>query len=578
MLEAALIREMDNNSWNVARIEKLTELGLSLDSNAELSAAYRFRRARARLSNGQKIKEAEAELRDVGDGKTDVADDALYALAERRENEAKYVEALEIYDSVVKRFSPTTSNMRSSAESRATNIRRPSLSISVPNNELPGVRPQIYANYRNVKNATWTLKRADPLSLPQGSWPADPQNFGGATVKTWNTTLEAPSKYAPGNTNFNLEATEPGLYVITVTADGQSSQAWALISQHVVVAKTDRTQVVVACFDVETGEAQPDADVALYLYRSGGSHQKLTGKTNASGIATFKTENTHDSMVVWTKKGPHIAWSSAGGSYWQNYNREHLAYVMTDRPLYKPGETVGLKLYLRSREGGPSTPISGQKAYVRVNDPNGKQLVRETVTTNAFGTASFTLTLDKKVTLGAFSITVETDGQYFTQPSMQFRVEEYKPPEYIVSRRGDRQPEARRQGEVQGEGRLLLGRRGRERHRARAGHREGLAAPVRRVARRSGRGGAEQRLRRRRGLPLPPRTRALPALVRAVRGAHAAVQDGLRRHRRGGGPGVPGWEPVTRVRGAGASSPTARAGRSPAAGRSSSPPRRSSST
>lgn len=60
MLESALIREMDHNSWNVARIEKLTELGLSLDSNAELSAAYRFRRARARLSNGQKLKEAEA--------------------------------------------------------------------------------------------------------------------------------------------------------------------------------------------------------------------------------------------------------------------------------------------------------------------------------------------------------------------------------------------------------------------------------------------------------------------------------------------------------------------------------------
>ncbi|MDP2275651.1 MAG: MG2 domain-containing protein [Archangium sp.] len=432
MLEGALVREMDNNSWNLQRIEKLTELGLSLDSNAELTAAYRFRRARARMSNSQKLKEAEAELRFLGDGKTEVADDALYMLAERRENEAKYVEALELFEEIVKRFSPTTSNMRSNAESRAANIRRPNVSVGVSNNELPGVRPQVSVNFRNVKNAKWTLKRADPLALPAGSWPADPQNFTGPVVKSWSTTFTAPSKYAPGNTSFELEASEPGLYVIEVAADGERSQAWALISQHVVVAKTDRTQVVVATFDVETGEAQPDTDVALYLYRSGG-HQKLTGKTNASGIATFKTENTNDSMVVWTKKGSNIAWSSAGGSYWQNYNREHLAYVMTDRPLYKPGETVGLKLFLRSREGGPSTPISGMKAYVRVTDPTGKQLVRETVTTNAFGTASFTLALDKKITLGACNITVETDGQYFTQTSMQFRVEEYKPPEYIVS-------------------------------------------------------------------------------------------------------------------------------------------------
>ncbi|MDP1830171.1 MAG: MG2 domain-containing protein [Archangium sp.] len=433
MLENALLREMDNNSWNVQRLEKLTELGLSLDSKEELNAAYRFRRARARLNNNQKVKEAEAELRDVGSGKTDVADDAIYALAERRENESKYVEALELFDEIVKRFSPTTSNMRSSAESHAANIRRPSLSVSVPNNELPGVRPQVYVSFRNVKNARWALKRADPLSIPAGTWPSDPSNFTGAPVKSWTSTLSAPSRYAPGSTHFDLDATEPGLYVIEVAADGETSHTWALISQHVVVAKTDRTQVVVAAFDVETGQAQPDADVALYLYRSSGTHQKLTGKTNASGIATFKTEHTNDSMVVWTKKGPHIAWSSAGGSYWQNYNREHLAYVMTDRPLYKPGETVGLKLFLRSREGGPSTPLSGTKAWVRVTDPNGKQMVREALTTNAFGTASFTLALDKKVTLGAYNVQVEGENQYFTQTSSPFRVEEYKPPEYIVS-------------------------------------------------------------------------------------------------------------------------------------------------
>ncbi len=431
LLESALIREMDNNAWNVARVEKLTELGLSLESSAELNAMYRFRRARARLSNGGKIKEAEAELRDVGDGKTDVADDALYALAERRENEAKYVEALEIFDSIVKRFSPQTSNMRSSAESRAANIRRPSLSVSVPNNELPGVKPQINVSFRNVKNAKWTLKRADPMSIGAGAWPTDPASFGGTVVKSWTSTLEAP-RYAPGNTHFDLDATEPGLYVIELTADSESTRAWALISQHAIVAKTDRTQVVVALFDVETGQAQADADVALFIYRSGG-HQKLTGKTNAVGLATFKTENTNDSMLVWTKKGPHLAWSSAGSAYWNNYNREHLAYVMTDRPLYKPGETVGLKLFLRSREGGPSTPMSGQKAYVTVNDPTGKQLVRQEVTTNAFGTASFTLAMAKNVTLGSFRISVQTDGQYFTQAPMEFRVEEYKPPEYLVS-------------------------------------------------------------------------------------------------------------------------------------------------
>ncbi len=432
LLESALLREMDNNSWNAARVEKLAELGLSLESNGELNAAYRFRRARARLNSGAKLKEAEAELRDVGDGKSDVADDALYLLGERRENEQKFVEALEIFDSIVKRFNPQTSNMRSSAESRAAQIRRPSLSLGVPNNELPGVRPQVAVSFRNVKNAKWTLKRADPMAIAAGTWPHDPASYPGTVIKTWTSTLDAP-RYAPGHTQFELEASEPGLYVIECAADSERARAWALVTQHALLTKTDRNQVLVAVFDVETGQAQPDTEVVLFGYRSNGNHVRLTGKTSASGIATFKTESTSESMLAWTKKGTNLAWTSAGNAYWSDYNREHLAYVMTDRPIYKPGETVGLKLFLRSREGGPSTPLSGRKARVYVSDPTGKELAKPEVTTNAFGTASFTVPLAKNATLGAYRISVQTDGEYFNQPSMDFRVEEYKPPEYLVS-------------------------------------------------------------------------------------------------------------------------------------------------
>lgn len=433
LLEGALVRELDNHTWNAQRTEKLTELGLSLGSNAELTANYRLHRARARLQASQKLKEAEAELRDVGAGKSDLADDALYLLAERQESNGKLVEALELYDGVVRRFSPTTSNVRSSAESRAADIRRPSISLSVPNNELPGVRPQVVVSFRNVKNARWVLRRVDPMGAPAGTWPSRVGDLPGAEVKTWSSTLEAPARYARGQAQFELGASEPGLYALDVEADGQRDSTWALVSQHAVVTKTDRGQVLVALFDVETGAAQADAEVTLYAHRDGGRHERLTGRTDATGAALFKLERTHDAIQVFTRKGGQVTWASAGSSYWSAYSRENLAYVMTDRPLYKPGETVGLKLFLRTREGGPSAPVAKRKARVRVSDPQGKALVNQELTTNAFGTAHFTLPLAKSVTLGAYSVSVEVDSEYFTQPSMQFRVEEYKPPEYVVS-------------------------------------------------------------------------------------------------------------------------------------------------
>ncbi|MBL8914390.1 MAG: hypothetical protein JNM17_27035 [Archangium sp.] len=433
LLQAAIIREMDNYSYETNRCDKLADLGLSIGSSAEFSSQVRLRRARTRLNNGVKIAEAEAELRDVGETKTEPADDALYILGERRENANKFVEALEIYDAIVKRFNPQTSNMRSSAQSRAEYIRRPQLSVSVPTNELPGVQPIVQVSYRNVKNAKWTLKKVDPFAQASGTWPTDPGTYGGATIKTWTSTLNVPSKHAPGSTQFDLDVTEPGAYSIEVVADGENAHTWALISQHAIVTKTDRNQVIVAVFDVETGVIQPDADVALWIYDGNNGHRRMDAKTGANGVARFAVEKGQDSMLVWTKKGTQLGWSSAGGSYWSSYNREHLAYVMTDRPVYKPGETVGLKLFLRSREGGPSTPISGRAARVRIYDPVGKELINKSLTTNSFGTASFELPLDKKPTLGAYSMRVETDNEYFNQPGMSFRVEEYKPPEYIVT-------------------------------------------------------------------------------------------------------------------------------------------------
>jgi uncharacterized protein YfaS (alpha-2-macroglobulin family) len=430
MLEGAIGREIDNNAWNSSRVDQLADLGLSLDSRAEFVAMVRFKRAQARLRSGQKVKEAEAELQDLGKGNSDVADDALYALGERRENEGKFEAALEHYDAL-KRFSSQTSNMRSSGESRAANIRRPYVSLGVNSNELPGVKPQVSVSFRNVKNAQWSLRKVDPLTAG-ASWPeldSQMDDLKGPAVKSWSSTLTEPSRYAPGSTQFDLGTNEPGLYVVEVTADGQRAQAWALISQHALIAKTDRNQVLVAVFDVETGAAQPNADVVLFA----DAGRRYEGRTNAEGLATFKLEKTESTFIAWSRSGGHFAYSRAGSGYWSRYNREELAYVATDRPLYKPSETVGLKLYLRSREGGPSTPLSGVTVRLVVSDPNGKEQLKQAVTTNAFGTATASLALPKNCTLGAWNVRVEADNRYFQQPSMQFRVEEYKPPEYVVS-------------------------------------------------------------------------------------------------------------------------------------------------
>ncbi|MEW5741868.1 MAG: MG2 domain-containing protein [Myxococcota bacterium] len=429
--------EMERNLWDPARLTSASEIVLEYAATDTERARAKFLRSRQRFQQGGKdAPAAEKELQSVGDGNTEWADDALYVIAERREGEGKYEAALTIYDGIVKRFSDVTSNMKSSAKSRADEIRRPSISLSIPYNELPGVKPQVTVSWRNVKNARWTLHRVNPLAAPDGAYPDDPDDLLAAATSvasSWTSTLDVPVRHAPGSRTFDATVTEPGAYVLVVEADGQRSSAWLLVTQLALVTKTDAKRLYVYAADVETGEAKPNAEVSVFLYRSSSSHQKLTGKTGADGVARFDVTGAETSMLVWAKSGSFFAGAPAGNAYHSSWSKEYLAYVMTDRPLYKPGETVGFKLFLRTREGGPSTPVSDAKLKLRISDPQGKTIAEPELTTNAFGTAQFSLPLAKNAPLGAWSMYISTSNYSWRQNGQSFRVEEYKPPEYTVS-------------------------------------------------------------------------------------------------------------------------------------------------
>ena len=431
LLVAGCLTQLDNATWDVKVAEKLTPIVLEYATNDGDKAHAKFDRAQAWLRTEATRGKGEQELTDVGATNTAWADDALFLIGQQREGKERYVDALTIYDGIVKRFSPTTSNKHSDARYAAENIRRVSLSVSAYQVTLPGLKLPVQVSWRNVKRVTWTLRRADPFS-PKG-YPDSVGAFaGGAVEKTWSETFEVKTQHAPGNKTFELELPSPGLYTIEASGDGATGSDLALMSQVAVITKSDRKQVQVFVADVETGAAQPNAEVMLV---QGRNEAKQRARTNAQGLATFQTDTSNTTHHVWVKRDADVAYSRAGDAYWSSWSRQDLAYVMMDRPLYKPGETVGLKLFLRSREGGPSEPIADRAVIVSVRDPNGKELAKPTLTTNAFGTAFTTVALPKNATLGAWyvSVTDSSNNRSFQQPQLMFRVEEYKPPEATVS-------------------------------------------------------------------------------------------------------------------------------------------------
>jgi uncharacterized protein YfaS (alpha-2-macroglobulin family)/TolA-binding protein len=432
MLVAGALRQLNGSVYDPAQADRSAAVVLEVSENENERAQARFLRAQVLLRNEPTSSRAEKELTEVGSGKSDFADDALYALGQFREGREKYADALSIYDGIVKRFSPTTSNRYENARSSAEGIRRPVLSVSAYQVALPGLKVPVQLSWRNVRALQWSLRRVDPFQ-PRGPSLDSVTAFAGTgTVeKTWNETVEVKVPYAPGSRSFELEVPGPGLYVLEATGDGQHvANDLVLMTQTAVITKSDRKGVHVFVVDAETGKAQGGAEVVLF---DSSSRERLSARTDATGLAIVPVKDANHGQYIWTKAGPNLAFAQAGSAYSSSWNRQELAYVMTDRPLYKPGEPVGLKLFLRTREQGPSTPIAERGVTLIVRDPNGKELASTPLTTNAFGTASTSVTVPKNATLGAFSLYVTSPNTSYQSPSMQFRVEEYKPPEATVS-------------------------------------------------------------------------------------------------------------------------------------------------
>jgi len=138
-----------------------------------------------------------------------------------------------------------------------------------------------------------------------------------------------------------------------------------------------------------------------------------------------------------------------------------LAHIATDRPIYRPNDTVRFKLTRRDRVGDatfkmPTTPHEGEdeaseprprhraqagEIRVRISDPHGSTRTTQILEWNEHGTASGRFKLGKSPRTGEYNITVEgtasaSRGAFHGRRHHQhttFRVEPYRKPKMRVN-------------------------------------------------------------------------------------------------------------------------------------------------
>lgn len=158
--------------------------------------------------------------------------------------------------------------------------------------------------------------------------------------------------------------------------------------------------------------------------------------TDKNGQATYNgSENAPRWVYAWTDDDKAATIFSANGSYYSIEQKKTTREikVMTDRSLYRPGQTTHVKAvaYTVDHRHLTAQPLAGEKVTLTLYDTNYEKVAEQEVATDEYGSATADFSLPQDGLTGSYRINVKADN---AQNAYAFiRVEEYKRPTYQVS-------------------------------------------------------------------------------------------------------------------------------------------------
>jgi hypothetical protein len=393
--------------------------------------------------------------------KTDWYDDALYQYAEWLAGQGRavldaegnlnfqpnYVRALAMFRRLVSELAKGETRYWEPAQNQIKSITEPQLGLSVGNIFLPDSEIQYYLNWRNVKQLELTLFAVDlnrdvKLSEKRENWLQSINAGSLAKIKTWTHDAKDHGDYMPGNATLRLEGKlKPGAYLLVARAGEKEARDLILVTDAAVVLKSSGKRALV--YFCNALDSSPIAGAKVQLWEQWwDGHGKWqareqTKEAGADGIAVFDLETRERNgtqLFVSATKGDRQAFSPGHG-YWRG--RESAPwkiYAFTDRPAYRPKETVNWKFIARQHDGAVYSTPAEQVIEFEITDPQGAKVQADKAKLNAFGSAWGTLELTEPLPLGEYRVQFWDDGRKNgIGAATLFRLEEYKLPEFKVA-------------------------------------------------------------------------------------------------------------------------------------------------
>jgi uncharacterized protein YfaS (alpha-2-macroglobulin family) len=221
--------------------------------------------------------------------------------------------------------------------------------------------------------------------------------------------------------------------------------AWVQVTEIGLDGFADGRELVAWATRLQDGAPLPDVTITL-------QGADVTGTTDADGVARLALPATVVPLLV-AQQGedtailPSSRYPWYGDGWARTVPRDEVRwYIFDDRAIYRPGEEVHVKGWLRRVGAGPTGDLGlldgATSIRYQVSDPQGSTLVDEIADVNDLGGFDFAFTIPTAANLGNANIYLSVLGSVAANGDLDgkdayhgFQIQEFRRPEFAVSAR-----------------------------------------------------------------------------------------------------------------------------------------------
>ena len=290
----------------------------------------------------------------------------------------------------------------------------------------------------NVNSIGWRIVRKNQT------------RYIGDQVASWRLDLDPDKRHWDKRMTIKFpdDLKTAGAYLVVAKMQGgNTARIIVWVSDTVIVKKPLNNQVLYYVADAVTGKALSEVNIDFFGYRTTRikgtkkyriRHTSLKRQTNRDGIIILRPSDIPENMYLLatatTGKG-RLAFLGFSNVWYRDYlDREYnqiKTLIMTDRPVYRPAQTVKFKAWVRHAkyDGKDTSTFAGQRFTVRIHNPKNERIYSKMLTADAYGGIEGEFALPADAPLGVYRI---SHGRSTVYGGQTFRVEEYKKPEFEV--------------------------------------------------------------------------------------------------------------------------------------------------